>query len=186
MRLDDQDPDLRIELRKAFQNANDVDRALEIVADNLRNMGGVVDIMGALLMLSDTEHLPSPEVLDLLRESLEHRLAETKNPALREILGATLALQYDEQDLQAVKAEAEEVAWSGRNDPQLLNMASRVQFAAGRQVDAIRSLETAISLGESPYRWLEQLEKYRDAAPGFVSYASIDDFLEAGDSVRSG
>ncbi len=96
-----------------------------------------------------------------------------------QVLGCALERRHGQQAF----AFAEQLlgsALEARGDPFLLAMRSRLEFAAGRRVEAVRTLELAMTLPGAPTIWAPRLREYRRAIlPQLASCASVDAALSA-------
>ena len=131
----------------------------------------------------------SSDALEALRDAITRNLAADESPDsnMWELLGVVLASRYAPDEAEkALEFPVQEVERTERRNPFVLNMLARVQFGVGRQADAIRTLEEALTLTHSnpakKARWTDQLRRYREAVfPNLVSYASVDAALAGWD-----
>ena len=162
-------------------------KALQLATKGL-DSGSVMGISSYVLTVEQPRGPLTSTTLDKFASGLESYLQNNSHPRVWELLGATWAQRYDENDAAlALKRPLQEVARTRRLDATILTVLSRVQFAVGQHAEAIRTLEEALGRPKTPYRWSRLLRQYRSAVhPKLVSYASIDAAIESVDLIAEG
>lgn len=134
------------------------------------------------------------ETLDEFNEPLNHSALETLERSLMrvlnggngpplawEVLGAVWSARLQiVPDGESLSQRVSQIHRKNPQNPFVLCMVARFQFAAGQYSDAIQNLEDATSSPNSPPRWELLLQKYRrHVAPNVVSYGSIESAIRS-------